>query len=106
MVLRSLLLVLAAAMQLSAADSVDQFFRDTFEQMLRDDPQFATSIGRHEYDDRWTDWSKEGRTARREFLEERLQTANRFPTAGLSPEDKLTQRLIQYDFRSRPQSFT
>ena len=34
------------------------FFKDTFEQMLRNDPEYATGVGRHEYDDRWTDWSK------------------------------------------------
>src|SRR5436309_6882624 len=44
----------------------------SFEQMLRDNPEFATGVGRHEYDDRWTDWSKAGRDRRRRFFEQRL----------------------------------
>ncbi len=87
--------------QLASAQSADQFFKDTFEGMVRDDPEFATSVGRHEFDDRWTDWSKGARAQRRQFLEERLQTANGFNTANLSAEDRLTLRLVQYDFRSR-----
>ncbi len=98
-------IVLAAIAQLSFAQSNTQaihaFFKDTFEQMLRNDPQFATSIGRHEYDDRWTDYSKVGRNTRRQFFEDRLKTAANFPAANLSPEDRLTLRIIQYDFRLR-----
>ncbi|PYX83423.1 MAG: hypothetical protein DMG68_22250, partial [Acidobacteria bacterium] len=35
-----------------------QVLSQYFEEKLADDPEFATSIGRHDYDDRWTDWSK------------------------------------------------
>jgi uncharacterized protein (DUF885 family) len=90
-----------AVMTLVSAQSADQLFKDTFEEMVRGDPEFATSVGRHEWDDRWTDWSEQGRTQRRQFFEGRLQTANGFNTANLSPEDKLTLRLVQYDLRSR-----
>ncbi len=95
----------AAITQLAFAQSntqaVNSFFKDTFEQMLRNDPQFATSIGRHEYDDRWTDYSKAAREKRRQFFEDRLKTAAGFPAATLSPEDRLTMRIIQYDFGVR-----
>ncbi len=87
--------------QLAAAQSVDSFFKDTFEQMLRNDPQFATGVGRHEYDDRWTDWSKQARDARRRFFEERLAAATAFSKQNPSAENSLTLRLVQYDFRSR-----
>ncbi len=76
------------------------FFKDTFEQMLRDDPEYATGTGRHEYDDRWTDWSKAGRDQRRRFLEQRmaqLETA----AVGDSAADLLTKRVVRYDFASR-----
>jgi uncharacterized protein (DUF885 family) len=91
--------------QLAAAQSADRFFKDTFEEMVRGDPEFATSVGRHEFDDRWTDWSKEARTQRRQFFEDRLQMANSLQSAGLSLEDKLTLRLVQYDFRLRLDSW-
>ena len=35
---------------------------------LRDDPEFAATVGRHDYDDRWTDRSATGRTQRRAHL--------------------------------------
>jgi len=85
----------------SGTQPVDVFFKDTFEQMLRNDPQFATAVGRHEFDDRWTDYSPQARERRRQFFENRLKTAARFPTAGLSAEDNLTLRIVQYDFQSR-----
>ncbi len=98
--LRPCLLYLLICAALLPAQSVDSFFKDTFEQMLRDDPQFATGVGRHDYDDRWTDWSKSARDRRRHFFEQRRQQAKNFPTRGLSAEDKLTLRLVQYDFQS------
>ncbi len=95
------LLILAAIPGLAPAQSIDAFFKDTFEQMLRDNPEFATAAGRHEFDDRWTDWSKQGLAQRHQFLEQKLAASNNFPSAALSPENRLTQRLLQYDFRSR-----
>ena len=80
--------------------SINAFLKETFEQMLRNDPEFATAVGRHEYDNRWTDWSKPGRDARRQFFVERLSRLNSFPSSSLSAEDRLTRRLVQYDFRS------
>src|ERR1019366_5508784 len=68
--------------------------------MLRNDPEFATGAGRHEYDDRWTNWSKAARDQRRQFLEQRLA---QLATAriGYSPQDLLTRRVVRYDFESR-----
>ena len=96
-----LLLCSILLVRFAAAQSVDAFFKDTFEQMLRNDPQFATGIGRHEHDDRWTDWSKEAREQRRQFFSERLAAAKAFPTTSLSQENRLTLRLVEYDFGSR-----
>jgi uncharacterized protein (DUF885 family) len=89
------------ALAQSSTQSVHAFFKDTFEQMLRNDPQFATAIGHHEFDDRWTDYSPQARAKRRQFFEDRLKTAAQFPMAGLSDEDNLTLRVVQSDFRAR-----
>jgi uncharacterized protein (DUF885 family) len=75
-------------------------FKDTFEQMLRSDPEYATSVGRHEYDDRWTDWSKGARDQRRRFFEQRLAQLNA-TQIGDSAQDLLTKRVLRYDFESR-----
>ncbi|MDP9169104.1 MAG: DUF885 domain-containing protein [Acidobacteriota bacterium] len=99
-----LLLLLAFAQIAPAqapANAIDRFFKDTFEQMLRDSPEYATAVGRHEYDNRWTDYSKGAREQRRQFLVQSLTKLSSFPAASLSPDNRLTQRLIQYDFKSR-----
>ena len=82
------------------SQSPTDFYKDTFEQMLRADPEEATSVGRHEYDDRWTDWSKGARDERRRFLEQRLAQLKSAPF-GESAQDQLTKRVVQYDFESR-----
>ncbi len=96
-----LLFSLLLLVKLLPAQSVDAFFKDTFEQMLRNDPQFATGVGRHEYDDRWTDWSRQARDERRKFFEERLAAASAFSKQNPSTENSLTLRLVEYDFRSQ-----
>jgi uncharacterized protein (DUF885 family) len=80
--------------------SSDTFFKDTFEQMLRNDPEYATGVGRHEYDDRWTDWSKGARDERHRFFEQRLAQLNS-SQGGDSSQDLLTKRVVRYDFESR-----
>jgi uncharacterized protein (DUF885 family) len=76
------------------------FFKDTFEQMLRNDPEYATGVGHHEYDDRWTDWSKGARDERHQFFEQRLAQLNS-ALVGDSAQDLLTERVVRYDFESR-----
>ncbi len=80
-----------------------KFFADYFEARLRDSPEFATNVGRHEYDDRWTDLSKEGREGRRAHLEQALATDEKFFTqqASLSDQDRLSVKLMRYDLRSQ-----
>src|SRR5690349_20579492 len=87
--------------QAGLAQSASDFFRETYEEMLRNNPEMATYHGRHEYDDRWTDWSKAADARRREFFEKRLETLNRFTDSALTPADRLTVRLLRYDSRSR-----
>ncbi len=97
--------VLILLVQIAWAQSLGDFFKETFEERLRDDPEFATTVGRHDYDDRWTDCSATGRTQRRAHLERRLEQLNGFPSASLSGQDRLTVRLLQYDFRSQIEAF-
>ena len=85
----------------SRADDLHKFFQDAFEEELRDAPEQATNVGRHEYDNRWTDWSKAGRDARRAHLEQRLRQLDTFSPEGLSDEDRLSIRLMRYDLQQR-----
>jgi uncharacterized protein (DUF885 family) len=90
---------------LGHSQSIDAFFKETFDELVRSNPEYATGIGHHEYDDRWTDWSKAGRDHRRGFLHERLATLSKFPPQVLSGENGVTAELVRYDFQSRLDSW-
>jgi uncharacterized protein (DUF885 family) len=86
--------------QISSAD-LSKFFVQYFEEKLRDEPEFATTVGRHEYDDRWSDLSKQGREQRRAHLQQRFDQTQKFGAQGLSEEDALSVRLLSYDLRTQ-----
>ncbi len=90
---------------LAPAQSIQDFFRQAFEERLRDEPEFATSVGHHEYDDRWNDWSKAGRDQRRAHIERRQQSLNSFSLPSLSPQDRLSARLMQFVVRTDLEAF-
>ena len=82
------------------AEAIRSFFSDAFEERLRDNPEFATALGRHDYDDRWRDWSKEGRVTTHRHLESRVKQVGRLPMNGASDADKLSLRLFRYQYQS------
>ena len=87
----------------TSSPELSKFFADYFEERLRDSPEFATNVGRHEYDDRWTDLSKAGRDRRRAHLEQALATVEKISgqAASLSEQDQLSVKLLRYDLRSQ-----
>jgi uncharacterized protein (DUF885 family) len=102
--LLGLLLAIPIAAQ-TASPGIETFFAQAFAEQLRDSPELATSTGHHEYDDRWSDWSKSGREQRRAHLQQRLQKLRSFPQASLSPQDLLSARLMDYDLARRIEAF-
>ena len=98
--MRNILFLVVAASSLQA-QSVTDFFKETWAERLRDEPEFAARLGRHEYDGVWTDYSKAARDRRKAHLESRLAQATNFSTANLKPQDKLTLRLLAYDTQVR-----
>ncbi len=99
----------SSAASVSPSSELAKFLADYFEQSLRDSPEYATSIGRHEYDDRWSDLSKQGRDLRRSHLEQALARADKFSTGAdskrLSEEDRLSLDLLRYDLRTQLDAF-
>ena len=95
--LASSLSLLAQAGSGDASKDVSKFFAAYFEERLRDEPEFATTVGRHDYDDRWADVSREGRDARRAHLSQRLAQLDKFPLDELSEQDRLSVKLLRYD---------
>jgi uncharacterized protein (DUF885 family) len=90
----------AQSAQSSSAD-LATFFAQYFEERLRDEPEFATNVGRHEYDDRWADVSKQGRQQRRAHLEQRLAQLEKFSLDPLAEPDRLSVKLLRYDLGSQ-----
>lgn len=100
----SLLIPIAAPAQ-TAPDTLHKFFDRVFEEQLADQPEFATSIGRHEYDDRWSDLSKAGLDRRRTHLQQALEELHKFPKDGLSSQDRLSLRLLEYQLQQDLEAF-
>ena len=79
-----------------------KFFAQYFEERLRDEPEFATNVGRHEYDDRWSDLSKAGtRHGAGRISSRRSSRCRNFRAAGLSEQDQLSVKLLRYDLRTQ-----
>src|SRR5450755_799093 len=99
-------LVLGACVSASPAHAatssgvVQDFFAATFEERLKDSPEFATTVGRHDYDDRWSDLSAGGRAAVHHHLEARLSSLAALPSDGLTDDERLSIRLMQYQIQS------
>src|SRR5712691_1125142 len=89
-----------ASAQTSSAD-LSKFFAQYFEEKLRDEPEFATTVGRHEYDDRWSDLSKQGREQRRAHLQQRFNQLQTFLVPELSEQDNVSLRLLSFDLRTQ-----
>ena len=81
-------------------DALQSFFKDYFENRLKDEPEFATFTGHYENADKWNDWSKAGREHRRASAEETLRGLDKFSLADLAAEDQLSVRLLRYQLRA------
>ena len=90
-----------AAAQSPSSAELSKFFGDYFEERLRDEPEFATGVGRHEYDDRWVDLSKPGRERHHSHVQQRYEQLLKFSLNGLSGEDRLSVELLRYDLRTQ-----
>lgn len=85
-------------------EALQKFFKDYFENKLKDEPEFATFAGHYENADKWNDWSKAGREQRRASTEETLRGLDKFSLAGLPEEDQLSARLLRYQLKAELES--
>ncbi len=83
---------------------IQDFFKSYFEENLTDEPENATGVGRHDYDDRWSDLSKVGRDAHLAHLRSRLADLNKYDFTKLSEQDHLSARLLNYELTSQIES--
>jgi len=84
----------SVALDASRHDALQALFAQEWEYTMRDQPQYASSLGDHRYDDRWPDASP-GAYARRAAHARELQARIRaFDPSGLSEEDRLSLQLF------------
>lgn len=78
-----------------------QLYDDYWNWRLSESPELATRVGRHEFDDRWRDWSKEARARaaarRREFLQQLLYVNS---AGNLTEANRLTANLLEWELRA------
>jgi uncharacterized protein (DUF885 family) len=80
---------------------IQDFFKSYFEESLKDEPEYATNVGRHEYDDHWSDVSKAGRDLSLAHMRSRLTELDKYRPEDLSAQDHLSARLLKYDLTSQ-----
>jgi uncharacterized protein (DUF885 family) len=100
------LALIAPALAPAQTDALHKLFSDAFEQRLRDNPEFATSIGRDQYNDRWTDWSAAAVARRYASEEDYLKRLAAISLDGVSAQDRLSAQLFRYIYEQRLASET
>jgi len=91
--------ILLAAQSATAGKKAESGFKDLAEQALRNLqefwPVYATSMGVHDYDDRFTDYSPESVDNERRTLRDFLAKMYKLQSAGLPPEMDIDFRLLK-----------
>ncbi len=86
---------------MAVPQDVQALFRHYFETKLADEAEFATNTGHYENSDRWNDWSKSGRDARKKHAEETLAELKKISVEGLPEADSVSVRLLKYDLQTQ-----
>ena len=89
----------APAVGVSSA-GLRQAFANYWQWRLADRPELATSVGRSEHNDRWTDWSKSARERRRAARQEFLQQVVYVSPGNLTAAEHLSADLLEYELRT------
>ena len=72
-----------------------KLFAGFFEDFLRLHPEAATSFGRADYDDRWSDWSAAGQEQRARLDETYLARLKTLPLDGLPERDRISVEVLR-----------
>jgi uncharacterized protein (DUF885 family) len=80
-------------------------FHDYYEWQLREFPEMATSVGRTEYNDRWTDLSPEALNRRLQTIRDFRAKLKPFDSANLNEQDRLSYQLLDRELRIDEEGF-
>jgi uncharacterized protein (DUF885 family) len=84
----------------ASEETLHSLFGTYWEWKLATQPGLATRVGRAEFNDRWADMSKRGRDRVRERRREFLQAIDYINTGNLTPSDRLSANLLQWELRN------
>jgi uncharacterized protein (DUF885 family) len=90
------LILLAPVAAPAQTATLHRIFSDAFEATLRERPEMATSIGRNEYNDRWSDWSQAAIDRHRARITALIHDLDQTSLAGVSAQDRLSAKLLRY----------
>ncbi len=90
------LALLAPVLAPAQTATLHKLFADAFEAHLRESPEFATAIGRNEYNDRWSDWSQAAIERHRARLTALVADLDRAPAGDVSAQDRLSVKVLRY----------
>ena len=80
---------------------LNRLFDRYFEDLLRENPEVATSLGRAEYNDRWRDWSPAALDSWAGRIEGYLRDLGEFDPGELSPQDQISWQLLRGDLETQ-----
>src|ERR687884_255389 len=95
---RALVLMTLFATPLFAADEVARLhalFDKSWETRLRENPMFATSVGRHEYDDKLTSRTPADLARRHEQAKAALATLDAIDRSALPPNERVNADIFR-----------
>ena len=81
------------------SEKLHRIFEEYYEDKLLNHPEIATSVGRDDYNDRWTDWSTEARSVRLKDLRRYESRILEIDEQLLSGQDVLSYQLILHEIR-------
>lgn len=84
-----------------SSQALHQLFNDYWEWRLANEPELATQVGRAEHNARWSDLSGAARDRARGARQEYLERAMFLSPGTLSPSDRLSALLLEYELRTQ-----
>ncbi len=88
-----------------AAARLHALFKDEWEITMRENPEFASTLGERRYNDRWTDLSLAAFERRNAHDQEVLKTLAGIPLAELTAADKLNYTLFRKQYEESVEGF-
>jgi uncharacterized protein (DUF885 family) len=79
--------------------ALERLFAEYYEFLLRSSPELATDVGRREYNDRWTDYSRQRRDAFRAEQRSFLDRVHEISTEGLTEQESVSRALLVDDLK-------